>query len=400
VIIQRAIDDARVQIETNKIDDASLKLVVEKAEKRLAQMPEGSDVGKAIVLPSAQKYATAPLWSDTTFNVTDQMLSDTVHAGVGPVRNMKMFSAGFAETRTVTWAIFNTRGLAAYAVGTVGSYAETVRNPEGTGSGWAGMTHTDWTKLDVPRLSARALQKCIASVNPVAIEPGRYTVILEPQAVGTFMIEGLSFMNRFDDPFAKLLGKQVFDQRLTISTDPADPDCPYIPFDGDGYPCRPVKWFENGVLKELPYDIKYARENLGKDLPLVNPDIFRMTGGEASIEEMIATTERGLLVTRFGRVDLEDRESLLLSTVTRDGLWLIEKGKIKCPVKNMRVLESPLIVCNTVLQLGKPERIFGGIWEKKKNLDNYPSEAFGTVPVIVPSMKLQDFNFVSISDAV
>jgi predicted Zn-dependent protease len=153
------------------------------------------------------------------------------------------------------------------------------------------------------------------------------------------------------------------------------------------------------VLKELPYDSVYALKNLGTDVPLSNPDAFRMTGGETSIEEMVASTERGLLVTRFGTVQIEDWDTLQLSTVTRDGLWLIEKGKIKSPVKNMRVIESPLIVCNTVLQLGKPERIFGGMW-KDKDLDDLPSSAFGTIPVVVPAMKLQDFNFVSLSDAV
>jgi predicted Zn-dependent protease len=415
VIIQRIIGDVRLQSETSKIDDASLKEVIEKMEQRLQHRPTGNTEEDPVILPSAQKYATpaletSPLWSNTTFNVTDQMISDAAQAGVSPVKTAKMFAAGFAETRGETWAIFNTRGLAAYAVGTLGRYSETVRNPDGTGSGWAGLTHTDWTKLDVARLSARALQKCVASVNPVAIEPGRYTTILEPAATGAFMILAIKALNRKEaeqnaGPYAKRIGERVFDQRITISTDPADPDCPYIPFDGEGFPYRPVKWIENGVLKELAYDSVYARKKLGTDVPLPNPGAFRMTGGDTSIEEMIATTERGLLVTRFGVVYREDYDSLLISTVTQDGLWLIEKGKIKAPVKNMRVLESPIIACNTVLQLGKPERIsgmasVGSSGFLGEDLDNKPSEAFGSVPVVVPPMKLQDFNFVSMSDAV
>jgi predicted Zn-dependent protease len=415
--------DVRVLAETSKLDDASLKQLIEKADKRLQQLLEESDqhlkqmpagqVQDIIVLPSAQKYATPSLWSDTTFNVTAQILSDAVHAGVNSVRTAKMFAAGFAETRAVTWAIFNTRGLAAYAVGTAWRYSESVRNPEGTGSGWAGTTNTDWTKLDVPHLSERALQKCVASVNPVAVEPGRYTVILEPEAAGKFIKFAVASMDLQQAEGGgsaysgkvqgkTKIGERIFDQRLTISTDPADPECSYIPFDGEGYPYQPVTWVEKGVLKELPYDSAYAIKNFGTDIPLSNPDAFRISGGDTSIEEMITTTERGLLVTRFGLGTRVDRESLLISTVTRDGLWLIEKGKIKCPVKNMRVLESPLIVCNTVLQLGKPERILGGTWIERggTDLDSLTSEAFGSPPIIAPSMKLQDFNFVGMSDAI
>jgi predicted Zn-dependent protease len=411
VIIKRVIGSVFIETETNRIDDASLKQVIEKAEQRLKAM---STEGDPIVLPSLQKYVTPPLWSDTTFNLTGQMLTDPVHAGVDLARTAKMFAAGFAETRVVTWAIFNTRGLAAYTTGTVGRYSESVRNPEGTGSGWAGLTQTDWSKLDVSRLSARALKKCVASINPVAVEPGRYTTILEPEAVCKIMLFAVAALNREaaenspNHPYSggargrTKIGERIFDSRLTISTDPMDSDCPYIPFDADGYPYRPVKWFENGVLKEMAYDSAYALRKFGTDVPLPNPDSFRMTGGDTSIEEMIATTERGLLVTRFGLMEGEDNKSLLLSAVTRDGFWLIEKGKIKSPIKNMRILESPLIVCNTVLQLGKPERVYSGVWKDADGMetDDMTGEAFGAFSIVVPPMKLQDFNFVSISDAV
>jgi predicted Zn-dependent protease len=332
---------------------------------------------------------------------------------VDPARDAKLFAAGYLETRAISWAILNTKGTSAYAAGTSVHYSQTVRNPEGMGSGWAGVMHTDWSKVDVPRLAARALRKCVASINPRAIEPGRYTVILEPNATARMMIFAVSAMDRLgaergENVYAGAvrgttrIGERVFDEKITISTDPTDPNCLYIPFDGDGYPYRPVTWVEKGVLKELAYDSAYAQSKLGTDVPLLNSCSFRISGGDTSIEEMIATTERGVLVSHFDHIESEDPQSVQLSTVTRDGVWLIERGKITFPVKNMRVIESPMFIGANVLQLGKSERVLSSAWTSNSwlDLDNYTTEALGNIPIVAPPMKVRDFNFVSLADAV
>jgi predicted Zn-dependent protease len=304
----------------------------------------------------------------------------------------------------------NTKGLAAYAAGTMAQYSETVRNREGTGSGWAGMTHTDWSKIDVAALSARAMQKCVASANPRAIEPGRYTAILEPQVVGRFFFHMVHLLDRRQSergatpfmgktPGTTRIGERILDPRITISTDPMDIDGSYIPFDADGYPYRPVTWVEHGVLKELAYDIYYARSTLKTNTSLPNPLAYRMSGGDTTIEEMIATTTRGVLVSNTDIAYEVYARSNLISTVTRDGLWLIEHGKITHPVKNMEVIESPLFIGNRVEQLGKPERIFG-TYNHGDTTGTHPPMAFGNVSIVVPPLKVRDFNFSALTGAV
>jgi predicted Zn-dependent protease len=273
-----------------------------------------------------------------------------------------------------------------------------VRDPQGTGSGWAGVNWNDWTRIDVAKLSAIALDKCLRSRNPVAIEPGRYTAILEPQAVYDFTTSIMTSLGweatidlqnmPFHDATVEIqtkIGQQVLDERLTFSADPMDPNLGFVPFDTNGEPYRPAVWIEHGVLKHLSYNRRFAiRQRLG-NVGLLNSGCFRLEGSgpTTTIDEMIATTKRGVIVTRFDQVRLLDQRSLLQSGYTRDGLWLIENGKISKPVKNFRFTESPLFALNNVGQIGTPQRVF------------CPGSA-----AVVPAFKIRDFSFTALSDAV
>jgi predicted Zn-dependent protease len=274
----------------------------------------------------------------------------------------------------------------------------TVRDPNGTGSGWAGVNWNDWSRVDVARLAATALHKCLTSRNPVAIEPGRYTTILEPQAVYDVVNPIMGFLSwpgtlsRADFPFHDAsvpiqtkIGQQIFDSHLTLRADPMDPDLGFVPFDSNGEPYRPAVWFDAGVLKTLAYERRFAvRQGLG-NVGLLNSGCFRLetTGPTATIDDMIATTKRGILVTRFSNVTKLDISSVLLSGYTRDGLWLIENGKISKPIKNFQFTESPLFALNNVEQIGTPQRVF------------CPGSA-----AMVPALKVRDFSFTALSDAV
>jgi predicted Zn-dependent protease len=270
----------------------------------------------------------------------------------------------------------------------------TVRDPKGMGSGWAGVDWNDWTRIDADTLSAIALDKCLRSRNPVAVEPGRYTTILEPQAVCDLFSRVMGFLDRviaergmppFNGPQlgTTKIGTQVLDSRITITADPMDPDLGFPPFDLGGAVYHPVHWFDNGVLTNLSYNRHYGVTQLGLNTGLPNSGAFRMQGGDTSIEEMIATTKRGILVTRFSNIQLIDQASLLYTGYTRDGLWLIENGKISKSIKNFKFTESPLFVFNSVDQLGPPVRVF------------HPS-----APVIVPPVKVRDFSFTALADAI
>jgi predicted Zn-dependent protease len=146
---------------------------------------------------------------------------------------------------------------------------------------------------------------------------------------------------------------------------------------------RRETWVESGELKQLPYDRRYAIETLGSPHGRPTPGAFRMSGGTTTVDDMIATTKRGLLVTRLFDVRVMDRASLLCTGYTRDGLWLIENGKVSKSVFNFRFTESPAFVLNNIEQLGVPQRIFS------------PG-----APIVVPAMKVRDFSFTSLSDAV
>jgi predicted Zn-dependent protease len=259
--------------------------------------------------------------------------------------------------------------------------------------------------LDFKAVSDRAIEKAKLSRNPVAIEPGRYTVILEPQAVHDLVNVLVASLDRIrpdhgHGPFTlgydaalKLwrtkLGLKVVDERVTIEHDPTDPKLGVLPFDNKyAVPYRAMKWIDRGVLTELADTRDYSLQSRNDNLPAAASFAFRMSGGDTTIEEMIKSTKRGLLVTRFSNTRLLDADSLLTTGLTRDGLWLIENGQITKAVKNFRFTESPLFVLNSLDQLGVPVPVFR------------PHFEIGVSPAIVPPVKARDFSFTSTIDAI
>jgi predicted Zn-dependent protease len=197
------------------------------------------------------------------------------------------------------------------------------------------------------------------------------------------------------------LGERIIDARLTITADPSDPVAGFPSFDigfpdgngdpfGDMWVYHPTTLVEHGVLVNLGYPRNYGIQSLGVSTGLPIGGAIRMTGGTTSIDEMIATTKRGVIVTRFDEIQQLDFRSLLLRGYTRDGIWLIENGKISKPIKNFAFTESILFALNNVEQLGVPQRVF------------HPSAGSlaQPTPVVVPPLKIGDFSFTSLSDAV
>jgi predicted Zn-dependent protease len=183
------------------------------------------------------------------------------------------------------------------------------------------------------------------------------------------------------------LGLKVIDERLTITSQPFAPNQGVMTGPG----LDNVTWFERGVLTNLSYRRAYGKETRKESRYVVNPGTYQMSGGTTTIDEMIASTKRGLLITRFSNLSMLHLHSLLLTGFTRDGLWLIENGKISRAVNNMRITESPLFVLNQIEQLGVPVPVFQPItrWKEVRIL-----------PTIVPPLKARDFSFTSTIDAV
>jgi predicted Zn-dependent protease len=271
-----------------------------------------------------------------------------------------------------------------------------VRTPDGDGSGWAGAAHHDWSRLRPAELGTRAIEKARRSADAVAIEPGRYTVVLEPTAVGN-LVQNLGFAlnarnadegrSFFSKPGGgNKIGMKIIDERVTILSDPLDPEAPANTFNNEGLPTSRTVWVENGVVRNLAYDRYWAQKSGRAPVPFVAS--LSMSGGTATIEELIASTQRGILVTRFWYIRAVDPRVLLVTGLTRDGTFLIENGKISKAVKNLRFNESPIFMLNNVEAMGRPVRVSAS------------ESGSPGVPVVVPPLKVRDFNFTSLSDAV
>ncbi len=378
---------------TNRLDDDGLRAAVQMSERVSRLSPEDPE---ALPELDPQTYRPGVNWSDVTASQDPATRADAVKRIADPAKAAGLVSTGFMEAITGAQAIANNKNLFAYNRSTSSVLTTTVRTPDGTGSGWAGATHYDWSRIDPSVLGRRATQKARTSVNPVAIEPGRYTVVFEPTAVGNLVQfitralnarsadEGRSFFSLAGGK--NKIGQKVVDERVTIVSDPFDPEVAGSPFSSDGSPTQRVVWIENGVVKTLDYD-RYWAQRQGRT-PTGAGGSVRMSGGTASMDDLIRSTQRGLLVTRFWYLRPVDQRTILYTGLTRDGTFLIENGKVTRPVKNLRFNDSPIFMLNNLEAMGVPERV-------SASEGGDPGQA-----IMVPPIKVRDFSFTSLSDAV
>ena len=389
--VQSTIGKKHAVATTNDLSDESLKAVVAKSEALAKLSPEDPVVRPCL---GPQQYVPVFGYFDSTANLTPESRARAALTALEPARKAgDIQAAGFIIVNAGSNALGNSKGLFAYNRSTNANYTLTVRTNDGTGSGWVGAEHPDWSQLNFAQLANRAIEKAKLSQNPVAIEPGRYTVILEPQAVGDLVqLMGNALAARAADEgrsaFTKQgggnkIGEKIVDSRVTIFSDPQDPQLLAQPFDGQGLPLSRQVWVENGVLKQLFYSRFWAQKQ-GKQ-PTGGPNSIKMVGGTTSIDDMIKSTPRGILVTRLWYLRQVDPRTILYTGLTRDGTFLIENGKVSKAIKNFRFNESPLFLLNNIEALGPAVRIGG-------------TEQGG--PIVMPAIKAKDFNFTSLSDAV
>jgi predicted Zn-dependent protease len=389
--VQSTIGKKHAVATTNDFSDESLKAVVEKSEALARLSPDDPEVMPPL---APQTYVPVNGYFDSTANLTPEARARAALTALEPARKAgDLQAAGFIQVNAGSNALGNSKGLFAYNRSTNANYTLTVRTNDGTGSGWAGAEDPDWTKINFAEVANRAIEKAKLSRNPVAIEPGRYTVILEPQAVGDLVqLMGFSLAARAADEgrsaFTKQgggnkIGEKIVDERVTIFSDPQDPQLLGQPFDGQGLPLSRQVWVENGKLKQLFYSRFWAQKQ-GKEAT-GGPNTIKMVGGTTSMDEMIKSTERGILVTRLWYLRQVDPRTILFTGLTRDGTFLIENGKLSKSIKNFRFNESPLFLLNNIQAIGPSVRLAG-------------TEAGG--PIVMPAIKAKDFNFTSLSDAV
>ena len=374
----------------NEFDDATLRRCVQRAEEIAKLAPESPEY---MPLLGAQQYSeSTKAFTASTAAIDPDYRARQMGASTALCDQRKVTSAGFLEDTTAFVAKRNSKGLEAYQQYTNVEFSVTVRTPDGKGSGYAAADYTDATKLDAARLTRVAAEKASSSVNAKALEPGKYTVILEPNAllsnVDTSLMavlmrsldarnadEGRSFLSKKGGGNKK--GEKLFDERVTIYSDPLNAEVPDLTFAGDGRPQKRVTWIEKGVVKNL-YSSRFWAQKAGiPDLP--PPGNWIMEGGTQSTADLIKGTAKGILVTRLWYIRPVDPQTLLFTGLTRDGTFYIENGAIKFPIKNFRFNESPVIMLNNLEAIGKPVRLGGNL---------------------IPPLKIRDFTFTSLSDAI
>jgi predicted Zn-dependent protease len=374
----------------NEFDDASLEKVVRRSEELAQLAPENPEFVSYL---GPQTYAEPITYVPATAAITPKLRADLVADSLKIARDNKTVAAGFFEDNTVFAAMMNSKGLFAYNTSTNVNFSITARTEDGKGSGYATRGYNDVTKLNTKEATQIAVDKSIKSATAKAIEPGKYTVILEPAAAAVLLErmffgldarqadEGRSFLSK---PGGQTrLGEKLVDERVNIYSDPLNPELPTSTWNGDGRPQEKVFWIEKGVVKNFTYSRYWAQKKGVKAIP--GPDAAIMEGGTKSLEDLIKGTKKGVLVTRLWYIRDVDPQTLLLTGLTRDGTFYIENGKIQYPIKNFRFNESPVIMLNNLEELGKPERTVS-----VESNNNY----------LLPPMKIRDFTFSSLSDAV
>jgi len=374
----------------NSFDDASIEAVVHRAEELAKLAPENPEFVPAI---DKQAYKASGTWSDKTAAITPEYRASVAAACIEPCRKDKLVAAGFFTDNASFSAIANSKGNFGYQKTTGVDFTCTVRTDDGHGSGWVARNLGDVSRFDAKSDIQTAIGKAKGSADAKALEPGKYTVIMEPAASAgliSFMMfgfdarrsdEGRSFLSKKGG--GNKLGEKLFDDRVTMYADPWDEQAAVLPWDNDGLARERMPIVTNGKVDYLQYS-RYWAQKQGKKA-VGQPGNLIMVGGDKSTMDLVKGTKKGVLITRTWYIRLVDPQTVLLTGLTRDGTFYIEDGEIKYPIKNFRFNESPAIMLNNIEEIGKPVRVAD---------DESP------FVMMIPPLKVRDFTFTSLSDAV
>jgi predicted Zn-dependent protease len=378
---------------TNVLDDDALRAAVQTSESLARLSPEDPEyLGELGPLPVPEREAVV----QSTAALSPEARARAVAEVTSRAAERSLVATGYTVHGTTSSAVMTTGGQFAYQASSNANFTTTVRRGDGLGSGWAGAGLFDWDELDAAALAARAIEKAERSREARDVEPGGWVTILEPTAVANVVglmmgslsarsaDEGRSFFSRPGG--GNRIGEEFLDPRVNIWSDPMDPRVFSSPFAGDGRPNRREVWVENGALRTLAYDRFWAERQNREPTGFVSG--YYMEGGDATLDDMIRSTERGLLVTRFWYIRGVDPRTILYTGLSRDGTFMIENGRVTYPVKNLRWNESPVFMLNNLEMMGRPVRVS-------------PSESSDlSSAVVVPPIKVSAFTFTSVSDAV
>jgi predicted Zn-dependent protease len=373
---------------TTDLSDEGLKAVVRRSE----QIAEIAPVNPEHMDPlGPQKYASYDNWDEATARARSPQMVPHVKSIVEGALAKKLTAAGYFERSAAIESFFSKKGNFGYQRGTDARLATTMRNAQGTSSGWAGQPSVRISEINGADIGARAIDKCTRWTKPVRLDPGKYTVVLEPTAVGDMVSflgfalsaraaeQGQSFLAKKGG--GTLLGEKVFPEIISIRTDPFDRRYPTSLWTTSELSAEPVAWIEKGVVNNVVYDRYWAKKTGKKPTPSATSLVF--DGSSSTLADLISATEHGLLVTRFWYIRMVNSQTLQLTGLTRDGLFLIENGKVTQPVMNFRFTESVIRLLQNTTMVSQNVRVRGA-----------------ETGMVAPAVQARDFTFTSISDAV
>jgi predicted Zn-dependent protease len=366
---------------TRDFSDTGLKEAVTEAIAEAKGAAEAPDAAEWL---GAQEYIPVDAALPAAINFGPRERAMMVKASSDICEKRGVLGSGYIPKTDQTDCTANTKGLFAYYRNTETAFTLTCRMPDGSGSGWAGTTGIkDVSMIDPVALTNVAAEKALKSRNAKALEPGRYTVILEPRAHARFLSlvtgvfnsgSNLAFMQ------GKNPGDKIFSDLVTLRSDIGNPILRQSPMLPNNTPAKPVTWLEKGVLRNRAGGENAPAANLNMSLV--------MDGTNLELADMIKQTRRGLLVTFLWYIRNVDNSILLNTGMTRDGLFLIENGEITMPVQNFRWNMSPLVGYNNISLVGKSVPMHLG--------ESYD----GSGSALVPPVRMEDFYMTSVSPAV
>lgn len=372
---------------TSQTGDASLRGAIERAEASARISPESPEEMPRL---GAQRYAMPPSWDERTAILAPDARAGVAREAIASAVDGGLVAAGYIEDGWMLHAFANSAGGFGYFPQTFASYSITARTADGTGSGWAAAESQRAAAIDGRSVTDRAIRKAIGSRGPVELPPGAYRVILEPSAMGDIANLYFSSLDRrsadegrsfFTDPeHGTKLGQKLFGDAITIYSDPTDDLAPATPWGEDGLPIGRTDWVRDGVQRNLFVSRYWARERSLQPVP--RGTNLLMAGGSATLDDLVASVEYGLLVTSFWYIRTVDPQTISHTGLTRDGLFLIEKGEITRPVVNFRWNESPAAVFRSMEAMSVPERVV---------------TREGYIPIVAPAALVGEFRFSSVS---
>jgi len=390
VSVRTVYDGRTARATTNKTDDDSLRRAVAASATLARSRPRNPDL---LLMPGPQKYEKVGRYFENTAHATPADRARAVARVAQMAERAKQTAAGIFSTGVTQSAIANTNGLFASHRQTRAEFSITILETDS--SGWAKGNSPDLSCIDPMALARSASEKSAASRNPTEAAPGRWTVILEPSAVldlvgflfydfaGTAVVDQRSCFN-------KRISKKILGDNITIHDNVFHPLQSGAPYDGEGIPRQKILLLDKGVPKNLVYARATARKMkarpTGHGLSLPNdmgeaPMNLVFSGGDSSVDEMVRSTDRGILVTRMWYIREVDPYEKVLTGMTRDGTFLVQDGKVAGGIRNFRFNQSMIEMLSNVELLGAPVRAAG-------------EESF---EMVVPPMKVRDFNFSEVT---